>query len=426
MVGVEENGATGTYIVLPSDPREVWLGPLSTVLSAQYWTRLWIAQEFLLASEPILLFQNFQIGARRLGIFVGSVLDDDRIEDLTTLPGWKYFFWRLIRYEAVSDTSKPSQHHPSDQSASLASLIPKFATSGCQDKRDRVYALLSLADDGDLGLVNYSIGEDVVFRNTMALMKRHKRPLDELLLIGEALVESLELWPATRPSSSSLEINFDGFEDITLPIWGCTTLETYNKRPEAQDARETIETTCMFVGIRDGPDVHVFEYSVEKPKERPIVKYSRAYEYLRGRPPASFVPVSDLEVMHFWLENMPSEALHYFTNADDSTRPLWNWTAREFDISGFATDESAEQTDRDILPALRVVDSMRSSACLPWEGYRTSRVAQPFLATFKWSLLDNTREYQHDNSIPLSVQHPRSTTFRLDVKKYMKIYGGKE
>ncbi|RSM11823.1 hypothetical protein CDV31_006591 [Fusarium ambrosium] len=419
--------------------QEDWICRLSVILSAEYWKRLWIAQEFLLADDPILFFGNFQTGAHKLALFLGAIpkkdsfqvdccehftldgitVPEDRLKGLRQLPGWKYFWWRLVRYEFMPNRSRPSER-PMNQSASLASLIPKFAKSGCQDRRDRVYALLSLADDGDPGLVNYNISEDVVFRNTMALMKRHKRPLDELLLIGEALIETLELWPATSPSSSTLEIKFDGPEDITLPIWGCATLERFDANLEA---RETVETTCMYVGIHDGPNVHVFEYAVEKPAERPTVKYSRAHEYLRGHPPASFVPASDLDVMYFWLDNMPSETLHYFTKSKANTHPLWSWTAQDFEISGLRTDESTEHGDRDILSAMRIVNSLRSTAGIPWEGYHISRIAQPFLATFSWDLPLESQEYQYDASVPPLAQHPRSTTFRLDVNKYLKIHG---
>ncbi|RSL63174.1 hypothetical protein CEP54_005286 [Fusarium duplospermum] len=303
---------------------------------------------------------------------------------------------------------------------SLASLIPKFANSGCEEKKDRVYALLSLADDGDPALVDYRISEDVLFRNIMALMKRHKRPMDELLLIGEALIEALELWPATTPLSSILEINFDDPEDITLPIWGSATLE---RKAGAGTVRETIKTTCMYVGIHDGPNVHVFEYAVEKPAERPIVKYSRAHEYLRGHPPASIVPASDDEVMYFWLENMPSEALHYFSNTGFR---LWSWTAQDFEISGLRTDESTEDGDRDILPALRIVNSMRSTAGIPWDVFITPLAGQHFLATFDSDLHRESQEYQYDASVPPLAQHPRSTTLRFEVKRDMEAQRGEE
>ncbi|RMJ18056.1 hypothetical protein CDV36_002280 [Fusarium kuroshium] len=230
-------------------PKEAWLGPLTDICSAPYWTRLWIAQEFLLANEPILFFQNFQIDAitlaRQLNRFLYLVPKGERL-DFMALTGWTYLHWRWVCYEFPSNNKwMPSERRPMDKPVSLASLIPKFAKSGCHDKKDRVYALLSLADDGDPGMVYYEISEDEVFRNTMGVMKRHKnkRPIDEHLLIGEALIEALELWPATSPSSSTLEINFDGPEDITLPIWGRAALEI---KAEAGTGWETIEATCIF------------------------------------------------------------------------------------------------------------------------------------------------------------------------------------
>ncbi|KAM0431325.1 hypothetical protein ACHAPT_005299 [Fusarium lateritium] len=241
-----------------STTREDLLNGLSTIMSVPYWTRVWIAQEVQLHAEPTLFFENCQMNIHKLALFLGSVTEWYEDSGLEGLPAWKYLWWRLVRYEGPRD--------PRDGSVSLASLMRQFAESGCQDKRDRVYALLSLADDGDPELVNYTVSVDAVFRNTMALMKSHKRPLDELLLIGEALIEALELWPTTNPSSSTLDINFDGTEDVTLLTWSYATLKTLGATEEIPS--ETIDATCMYVGIRDGPDVHVFEYAVDRAAER--------------------------------------------------------------------------------------------------------------------------------------------------------------
>lgn len=359
-----------------------------------------------------------------------------------------------------------SGKRPKDESLSLASLLRAFAEPDCQDKRDRVYGLLSLADDTDLALVKYNdkVKVDDVFRNTMTLMMRQRRPLDELLLIGEALIESLELWPATDLSSSPLNIKFDDTEDVTMPTWGHATLETWNKDSKTLEAwredpktlvtwkedlktvHETIQATCMYVGIRDGPDLHVFEYAVERVTEsrdgselkyfvakkanRPIVKYCRAHEYLRGRSPACVGPISQEGLPFFWLESIPSEAVYYFSNPDAGGGGLRSWRARDFQFSGEMADEPAEHPDRLILPARRIVDSRRSSEDIAWFGYITTR--KPLLfATVDTDLILQSREDQFDAQPPPLAQGHRSTTMclRSDREAHqsqMAEYSGRE
>lgn len=401
-----------------STPKEVWLEPLSKILEAEYWTRLWIGQEFILADDSTLFFGNFQTSAHKLALFIGSVEGTER---LYRLPGWQYFWWRFMRFE---DTHAGSL--PRDESLSLASLIRAFSAPECEDKRDRIYGLLSLADDADPALVNYNVRADVVFRNTMTLMKHHKRPLDELLLIGEALIEALELWPTTDISSSTLNIHFDDTEDITVPTWGHATLETWKE--DRETVHETIQATCMYVGIRDGPDLHVFEYAVEKVAEsrdrsdlryfvakkadRPIVKYCRAHEYLRGRSPACVGPISQDGLPFFWLESVPSEAVYYFHNSDADGHGLRSWTARDFQFSGETADEPAQHPDRLILPARRIVDSPRSSENIAWWGLTTTRNSVWF-ATVDTDLILKSREDQLNAQPPPLAQGHRSTTVCL-------------
>ncbi|KAL2673638.1 hypothetical protein Neosp_012081 [[Neocosmospora] mangrovei] len=416
-------------------PEEVWLEPLSNIFNAPYWTRLWIGQEFILGGDPILFFGNFQTGAHKIALFIGSA---DGTENLHDLPGWRYFWWRYMRFE-----NRHSGKRPKDESLSLASLLRAFAESNCQDKRDRVYGLLSLADDADPALVDYKdkVKVDDVFRNTMTLMMRQRRPLDELLLIGEALIESLELWPATDLpstdlSSSPLNIKFDDTEDITMPTWSHATLETWKGpqtvetlKEDLKTVHETIQATCMYVGIRDGPDLHVFEYAVEKVAEsrdrsdlqysvakkanRPIVKYCRAHEYLRGRSPACIGPISQKGLAFFWLESLPSEEVHYFSNPRAGRVALRSWRARDFQFSGELADEPAQYPDRLILPARRIVDSRRSSENGAWSGYTTPRSASLF-ATVDPDLIQQSQEDQLDAQPPLLAHGPRSTTMWLE------------
>ncbi|RSL73991.1 hypothetical protein CEP53_000608 [Fusarium sp. AF-6] len=428
MLGVIEEAPDVTSIVYLDKLyhlQEGWIRRLSDILSAKYWTRLWIAQEFLLADDPILFFGNFQTGAHKLALFLGAIpkkgsfevdccehftldgitVPEDRLEDLMHLPGWKYFWWRLVRYESM-DRSRPSER-PMDQSVSLASLIQAFTKSGCKDTRDRVYALLSFADDADPELVDYTVGTDVVFRRTMAQMRRHKRPLDELLLIGEALIEALELLPTTIPSSSTLEINFDGSEHVTRPIWGYATLETFDKDPEA--LHEMVQATCMYVGMRSGSDVHVFEYVVEEVEGRPIVKYCRTHEYLRGRSPACLGPLLQDDAEYFWLEGVPSESLNYFSNPGANCHGLRAWRARDFRFSGEMAD--GQDPGHLILPARRIVDSERSSESVAWEGWTRIRTSSVFATVDKDLLLESMR-YQRRVQHSALAQHPRSTTIR--------------
>jgi hypothetical protein len=129
---------------------------------------------------------------------------------------------------------------------SLSSLVRRFLRSGCVNKLDHVYALLSLAQNGHEFHIDYNIDIETLFRRTMIFCMENKS-LDELLLDGAALIEALELRPfqppptlpnigeavssegesaIINPGGPHLLVKYDPSMLVASPVWGEALLHT--------------------------------------------------------------------------------------------------------------------------------------------------------------------------------------------------------
>ncbi|KAK3368833.1 heterokaryon incompatibility protein-domain-containing protein [Lasiosphaeria ovina] len=123
------------------------------IATSAYWTRLWIVQEVCLARELVFVFgakvwtfedlemweslKHARNVARKAGTLRPTDIGNERIEARALL---RIAEIRLFRH---TDAMR------------FESLIERFANQACSEKRDRVYALLGLAND-----VRASIGDE--------------------------------------------------------------------------------------------------------------------------------------------------------------------------------------------------------------------------------------------------------------------------
>ncbi|KAF1832757.1 hypothetical protein BDW02DRAFT_411995 [Decorospora gaudefroyi] len=108
----------------------------------------------------------------------------------------------------------------------------------------------------------------------------HDRPIDKLLVIGATLIEALEISSMLPPEAAT---NMT----ISMPSWCEGELEVLDNSPNAGEHEYIVQQMlCMRVAVVDAQDVHVFEYAVEESDvdTSVVVKYARAYEFLRGLP----------------------------------------------------------------------------------------------------------------------------------------------
>lgn len=109
---------------------------LLDILKRPYWSRLWIIQEIVLA--------------KRLWLFYGSrFISWDDLE--FALAGYKPKSRGLNRRSSISQYTQLMRYLKESRemrtAVSLSELVHKFRSAGCQDPRDKIYGLLSLANE---------------------------------------------------------------------------------------------------------------------------------------------------------------------------------------------------------------------------------------------------------------------------------------
>lgn len=147
-----------------------------------YWRRVWIAQEVLLPPGFLVyVFDGtyFHEMVRLNGLF--RKLLHGR-EHLKRAFGHYYFNWRSIECTRIRKR---------DGMPSLSSLLSLLSRCGCQNRLDRVYALLSLVDPGHDIPIDYDIDRNLLLRMVLGRFMADM-PLDGVLEFGAYLIEALE------------------------------------------------------------------------------------------------------------------------------------------------------------------------------------------------------------------------------------------
>jgi hypothetical protein len=154
-------------------------------LSRSYWKRTWIIQEIILARNivvhcgadradwdslvrpnwPDLSFDNISLHSSKLTKAVGAdaaKLFRNNVQTLEALAHSRLSYWR-DRGSAVPGTN-------------IVFLPTAFASNECFDRRDKIYAMLSLEPDEDfrnsIG-VDYSISVEELFARVLVALEQH-------------------------------------------------------------------------------------------------------------------------------------------------------------------------------------------------------------------------------------------------------------
>jgi hypothetical protein len=171
---------------------------------------------------------------------------------------------------------------------------------------------------------------------------------------------------------------------------------------------------CIFVGIFDANNVHVFEYAMESDDDYFSVKYGRAYEYLRGQPQLGEVDAEAVgKERYMWLDK-PSEDVYYFsdfgtTGITDLTY-LREWMSLSIElvtriVKNLSPIQQVGTVQFQMTPAKR-----RYTKAISWTEFERSIELYLFLAGIKssWGAIAHN---QHLKGLPNTLSS-RSCTYR--------------
>ena len=139
------------------DWEEDWQGLLKLCLR-EYWSRVWIVQEVLLARDINIYCGNDSMSWDALGEFFESLpidlnkLQEQEIRQSTA----SKLYWRR----------RNRRYPPNGPAETLLSLLMDYGRCSCTDVRDRVYALLGLAVDQHDGhglQVDYELDRETLY-----------------------------------------------------------------------------------------------------------------------------------------------------------------------------------------------------------------------------------------------------------------------
>ena len=151
---------------------------LVTILNDQYFTRLWVVQEVMLARDvSILIRGNRSITWKEISKAVFSPRGFDR----------GYTLNNALEY--ILDKTSPSAAElicqrlskPYKPVHSLYDTIKYFSDNGCHDPRDRVYGLLGIVKEHERVVVDYSNSVEEVYLSVLKVLSmrsvwEHRNP----------------------------------------------------------------------------------------------------------------------------------------------------------------------------------------------------------------------------------------------------------
>lgn len=132
-----------------------------TLRKHEYWSRLWIIPELLVARKVALLYEHYLMSW----------------EDL-----WPpYATWKKLKGDPWLNNTERRRHEKSALDhliydaerrlthglRSIESMLRQYGANKCSDKRDRFFALLGLADDFDASTIDYSLGSLQLFKQSV-------------------------------------------------------------------------------------------------------------------------------------------------------------------------------------------------------------------------------------------------------------------
>lgn len=156
------------------------------VLAREYWSRLWIVQELILARNITFCLGDRKIARRVLGDGIKKIWDSSGlvsrllqptsrpiVEFLSKLPD-------LIRDILLTNDTSDGKH-----SLPLSKAIMKYAPQKCTDHRDKVYGLQALVLPAQRLVVDYSKPLEAVFEDVMKAAIRHGDVAKNSMYLGK-------------------------------------------------------------------------------------------------------------------------------------------------------------------------------------------------------------------------------------------------
>jgi hypothetical protein len=163
---------------LSAPPKSSAAYPLDELYANPYWGRLWVAQEIMLAQDWIVLHGYKAIRG-------DEILDSLWNQD-TRIVGPA--IWIRNRTEFQFRDTPPD----------LKTVLMCFAHLKCEDPRDKIYALLSLARDTHDVIIDYAGDPEVIFWSAFWLHSRMRKRLS----IHPAWLTSPKTWVSSPKRQS--------------------------------------------------------------------------------------------------------------------------------------------------------------------------------------------------------------------------------
>lgn len=148
-------------ITLQGDTRDaVW-----DFLNNRYWTRLWIVQEVMLARSWVVWWGKYRVSRDALEGLCHKV--DITYKDSVQSPWLRL---NVIINHGLCRDYELGYNKPEKVDDELANLVRMFGSNGCEDKRDKVYALMALVRQEFAVKIDYSQSIAVVYLSAVRTM----------------------------------------------------------------------------------------------------------------------------------------------------------------------------------------------------------------------------------------------------------------
>jgi Heterokaryon incompatibility protein (HET) len=173
---------------------------LAVLCSREYWGRLWIVQEVVLAEGLDVMCGSKTIPWDTLDSFVGLV----RAVSAHLPGGMSSLNSDLRQLEGALDFTRIAEHRrprPHAPPMSLAQYMARHRDSKCSDSRDLVYSMLGLANASDFPVIDYALSVKEVYAVAFKYCVEKSRSLNVICnhqfrmgVDGPAHVEGLPSW----------------------------------------------------------------------------------------------------------------------------------------------------------------------------------------------------------------------------------------
>lgn len=181
----------------------IWLGKITgsmdqdigywmSVLTARYWTRLWIVQELAYSSNIAVMLDERLVPWSELFNHITDVLceQDTALEESSGVRAVRRL--QIVNQVITIDANRPRDPKMPPK-FTWTTLLKWFEDLRCSDLRDKVYALRSLATAEEPMEADYGISVEVLFDRMCTLMYRHYPNAEGYYSCCKQLLKAFEL-----------------------------------------------------------------------------------------------------------------------------------------------------------------------------------------------------------------------------------------